>query len=686
MSIRPITVDRKVWEGIKQVVNHGFTNRATKLIDIAGDLPDKLEPNFFQKIIRTFKHIGFDMWRNAASSIAEKLSSKATKLAEKFPENKVLPKISAKLSKANDWQPFINARTLKQKEQAARVLKGLYKKGGKGSIDILEQLNKSAGDEVGKYNTRDGEAMKRLITGVLPIPFLFSDSLYISKKNGVSDEDAKKLAWNKASQEGISAAGESLTQFAMLSMFTNFINSSQFGAPLINTSIGTFFHVVSRLKTGRKLSPLTKEEIRANEQKKLRGPVYKMEDFQKYVKKKEALDTNDPKKDEKKHWLTLKNILIFAAASIIAGFSLKLGKDKLINILAGKSNNAFGKKVARIADSIVEKYRRIVMEDVQPTKKVVGEFFDEMKNHTDVTENIRTKGLRNNFIGSRERFVTIGKLPIFNKIPLLKKIPLQLSVRKFIEIPLLPFKIAFEALSYPYKAVKNLLKLIPTSKLEKSNFSVIRGFSRSIKTLVCEPEMTETMQKLKGVGKINDPHNILNFYNQYEKMTQKFGDDSEKLTDEFGKFFKSTFDRTFDPRFSKNDNSKIGKLTQTMGLTGSIYFATNDDYNQTLSETGNTQKAQADQRKRGVQKFTRSVSNIVLSNWFNSVFLPFFNSSLLGTGLIVGASTLAVDKITRFILGQPSKKMTGDDLKAFEKKKQESLMAPFYKLLDKMAQ
>lgn len=616
----------------------------------------------------------------------------ARKLGAKFSDYPIMSRI-------NKWQPLVKYRRGKEAKQAERILRGMYdklssltdKRGQKflgeaagaaqrrGRYEachaIFDELNKNAAPNVARYNTRDGEGLKRLVTALIPIPFLFKDSFYISKKNGMSDDKAKKMAWNKANQELIAAGGESLGQFTILGGVPRFINSSNIAAPMINTVIGVGFHIISRLRTGRKLTHLTKDEVTK------RSNIYKiddLQDFKKHVAKQENLAKQEPKKDGKKHLLSFKNLLIFAGTSIAAGFLLAMGKNKALEHLKKEEN--IDKLVTKIFNKITGTYERITREDRIGKKHTLEGMIDILKDSCDenmISAKFNPILRQMDEAGGR---LSLGTVDRVVKLPI---VDIQIPVKKLIELPFVPIRMLFELASYPYKAVRAILEQV-FPRPDKS----ILGTEAAKKMPRAVLEKIGLLRKENSnvISSAVDKYDIMNLYNKYAELVEKTKGQEGGATRAFNEFFHDNFLRTFDmERASKIDNSKIGKLTQLLGMTGGIYFATNDDYNQTLSETGSIEKAHADQRKRGVQKFTRVTTGVAISDWFNQAFIRNYNNSLPGALAVVAASTFAVDKATRFMLGQPSKRMTDKQLKEFEAQKKESVMAPFYKLTETVA-
>ena len=683
-----IKYNPKLFSEMKDIACSSFKTNASELFrDASDDIEKFIIPRAGLKT--TAKNLLESLVHPVLGFPRDIFESSLKKLDGKFPRSKILAKIS-------HWKPLINYRNTKDAKKAERILRGMYGKfhemasknsaglpGGANQISnassvtahgisMLDMLNNNARVGVAKYNTRDGEGLKRLVTALIPIPFLFRDSFYISKKNNMSDEEARKQAQNKANQELIAAGGESLSQFTILGGMPTFINSSQIAAPLINTAIGLTFHVVSRLRTGRKLTHLTKDEVAKRVESQ---QIQDFNNFQKYAKTRENLSTQEPKKDGKKRLLSAKNLLLFAATSVVAGFGLAKGKDKFLNYVHSQNNE--NKLLSKAFKTITEKYKNLTTEENIAVTKHLREMSSALKDicGADLVDE-KFKCVLNDASKNGGK-ISLGVTDKVVKIPL---VDVRIPVKKLIELPFVPFRIMFEIAGYPYKAVKTLTQQLG-SKSDQTAKAGKLATDKAKKGLRKLGELTYKAEK-----PCVDKYNIANFYNEYADLFEKNRGNVVKTKKAFKEFFSKNFSRTFDmERSSKIDNSKIGKLTQLLGMVGGIYFATNDDYNQTLLETGSVRKAQVDQRRRGVQKFTRVTTGVAISDWFNQVFVRNYNNSLFGALAVVAASTFAVDTATRFILGQPAKNLTPEQLEKFEKQKETGFMAPFYNFMDKLA-
>ncbi len=671
-KVPKLVYDSVKFNKIKEVVDANFNGRFSKLTNkITRNIEDVIttetgHSRLAKNLLESFTYPVLGLPRDILDFFARKLGAK-------MPRSVIMEKI-------NKWKPLVKYRRGKEAQQAERALRGLYEKFSDSNeaqicSTLFDGLNKRLAPNVARYNTRDGEGLKRLVTGLMPVPFLFRDSFYISKKNNASDDEAKKQAWNKANQELIAAGGETLSQFTILGGASRFINGSQIAAPAINTAIGIGFHIISRLRTGRKLTHVSKKQVAENIDP---SKIKSLNDFKKYAAKKENLATKEPKKDGKKRLLTFKNLMLFAATSIVGGFALAMGKNKALEYLAKEGSST--KRLPRIINKITGKYETLVTEDIFASGKSIEGLVDTVKENC--SENLINSKLSMAFelLNNNEDKVFLGTIDRVVKLPLVN---LKVQVKKLIELPFIPIRMLFEIASYPYKIAKVVFEQAVSKLVERSASG---GTTHKISR--------ETFEKIgllskRGVSKLGsdvDNYNVLQYYNKYTELMEKHKGNPAAVKRAFKKSFSKDFVRYNDlERSSKIDNSKIGKLTQLLGMVGGIYFATNDDYNQTLLETGSVRKAQVDQRRRGVQKFTRVTTGVAISDWFNQTFVRNYNNSLLGTVAVVAASTFAVDKVTRFVLGQPSKKLTDEELKEFEKQKKNGFMAPFYKFMDRLA-
>ncbi len=496
-----------------------------------------------------------------------------------------------------------------------------------------------------KYNTTHERTVARLVSGILPAIILGNDFYNKSIKNGKNEAEAEQEAAGKRKQEIIASVEEAISQYFMLGAFSSFTNNSTFGAPIINTLLGLGFHITSRLSTGR---PLTR--IKAPEQKTIN--ILSMNNFVNSVKNKKPVEfeeiKTENKADSKKHLLSFKNIVIACLASIGTGFALR----------GFKSTKAFENIKNSIMDfkpvkALSNKFKKVTVGELFIDEKEFKDFVNTLTdcNHKDMLQYYVGK-IKDSHLIQKDGKLLIGEYEKFAKIPLLN---IEISKKELYTLPLAPFKIVKEIVTYPYKLTSAAL------------------------------EGLKVIKKPKTKGLKNEA-NLVNTFLDFRKQAEKFNNNigSEEFLEHYSKHIEKNWLSALNKETKSNvDNCNIGRLTALLGVFSSIYFATTDDYNSTLKQTGDVNKANKDARLRGVNKIIRtSVQNVVMC--LNSLFKIPYGNSLIGAGAITAGVTLITDSVSRMLSGMPFRKMNKEELEKYNRDKKEGSLKWYYNALDKL--
>lgn len=508
------------------------------------------------------------------------------------------------------------------------------------------------------YHTPHERAVVRIVSGLTAAIMLGNDFYNKSIMNGVSEDEAIKSASTKRKQEILATVQEALSQYFLLGAFASFSNNSQLGAPLLNTVLGILFHITSRLSTKR---PLKRIDVPEKPQNQSQLTINKFIDNIKKGNEPTLTNSNNnqEKEENKKHLLSLKNILLATFASIGIGFAFKgIKSTKTFNNLKDTILNL------DIVKELSKKYHNFTVGEVWVDSDDIEQFYQAFAQtgHTDIVKNYKPvfdKAFSDNTLvkqfktsnNSQTQKILLGEYEKMSKIPFTN---IQMSRKELLQIPLMPIKFVTELLSYPYKAVHKILEGLKVVK---------------------KPEKIE----LK-----NDYH-ILNTYLDFKEQLSKFGG---TINDDFLEFYKSHIQKNRISALNKETqssvkNAAIGKTTQLMGTFGSLYFAMTDEFNNTASQTGNKQKAQKDARLRGVNKIIRIATQIVIMN-INNIFKIPYAQSILGAGVITAVCTVLTDSISRTLSGMPYRKMNKEELEKYYNEHKEGKLKGYYDILDKL--
>ena len=673
------TPDIEDLKKIRKFVNCGIDNLADNLTrEVKTKAPKAIE-NIGG--LETPKHVGFA--KNAIEGVRDLFELPFDLLddvARRFPD-----------SRLNKSEILKRYRGHALKESEIKALQGLYEDGAKfiREVDpkVISQissdkgncneacniacntlntklnrlLNQSMAFNKAIYDTKKERFITRLVSGFTAAIFLGNDFFNSAKLKGKTDEEAKKSQLLKQGQEIKENVLEGLMQFGLLSCFSKFVNSNLWASALFGTAISTISRIISRKSSGMRLT-------RAN------VPEHSINEFQKAIKdKKEYKSQSEKDKEAKKPLLSFKNILIFCAASIAGGFSLR----------ALKLHTKIGQNIGKILKEHADKIKKQNMVDIVATK---GELERLNKilfdcNEKRLSENIESLIIENNILLGE----TQKTLKLFGKI--------EVPISELKRLPLAPFRIFKEVVSYPYKIAKNLANAMglinegskgkmvsPDVAMKKLNESRFKNTINGIK-------ITKPIKRAELDDLLNDPYGIKNIYLRFKQFESKYGADSDKLNEEFGKYIKKMRLASLNNKtVSKVDNSKIAVIAQTTGTLSGMWFNMNDEFNAAVKNGDSKQEAETAARKRGLTKFARMTSQVAISGSLNSLFKRQYQGSMIGAGLIVALSTVITDIVSRQMTAMPIRKMNKEELEKYQKNHKEGFMAWYYNMINKLAE
>ncbi len=515
--------------------------------------------------------------------------------------------------------------------------------------DFYKLIDENLAPNKAKYNTTHERVITRVISGFTAAAILGNDFYNKSIKNGKTDEEATKEAKSKRNQEIIENAQEAVSQYFMLGAFSGFTNNSTYAAPILNTVLGTVFRVTSRLSTGR---PLTR--IKPPENSLADRNLLSFEGFMEAAKAGKSIQFkgNEPqaKKEDKKHILTFKNIALACFTSIAAGFAIR----------GFKGTKTF-KKLENFAPvkSIRDKFKKATTSELWMNEKEQNDFFDVLNSiglpHVEKFFNEKyAKYSNEGLLVISNKGDLIGEYEKFIKIPFTK---IQISKKELLLAPLTPFRIVKEIASFPYKLVSAALEGLGVIKKTKP-------------------------------AELKNDYNLVNTILDFKKQAAKF--DNNIKSKEFLAHYKNHMKKTWETALNKEtksnvNNCDIGKLTALLGTFSSIYFSTTDDYNSTLKQTGDVEKANKDARLRGINKIIRTSVQCAFLN-LNHLFKILYSQSLIGAGAVTAACTVLTDSVSRVLSGMPFKKMNKEELEQYNKEKQNTVLKGYYTMLDKLTE
>ena len=523
-------------------------------------------------------------------------------------------------------------------------------------------FNKSMDFDRAVYDTKKERFITRLVSGFTAAVFLGNDFFNNAKLKGKTDKEAKRSQYLKQGQEIKENILEGLMQFGLLSCFSSFVNSKLWASALFGTAISLVSRVISRKSSGMRL---TRMDV----------PECSMKEFQNSIKENKDYKTqSEMDKEAKKPMLSAKNILLFCAASIAAGFTFR----------ALRLHTNLGKRISNFVQDYAKKAELKTTVDIYATNKDIEKIGNIL---FDAGEESLARDIKYEFLNnSNSLFVgrTQKTYKLFGKI--------EVPANELKKLPLAPFRIIKEIASYPYKIAKNLAgaagiinnadasKLVSPEDANKQLKEIlIPSYVEKIK--ITAPIRQSELDKIKA-----DPYNIRNLFLRFKQFEKKYGANPDKMNKEFCEYLKKMRLASLNNKtVSKVDNSKIAVIAQTTGTLSGMWFNMNDEYNAAVKNGDNKQEAGIAARKRGLNKFARMSSQVAISGALNNLFKRQYQGSMISAGLIVALSTFLTDIVSRQMTAMPTKKMNKEELENYQKEHKEGFMSWYYSLIDKLA-
>ncbi len=500
-------------------------------------------------------------------------------------------------------------------------------------------LNVAMSDEKAVYDTKKERFWARIVSGFTAAVFIGNDFYNKSIQQGKTDKEAKKEKKLKLIQEIHENICEALVQFSVFACFSQTVNKSIWGSALIGTAIGLVSRTVSRVSSGMPI-----KRIKVSDKKDF---SMEMNEYIKATKENNIKDLEKRKqetknKNNKKPFLSLKNILLFCGLSIAGGYLLRFLKG----------NTAIGKNIVNKLAEYKNKINGEVTYELYAEKNDL----EKMKNLLNSSGHYSLYSKIDNLTEKSEGTLLLGRDYKTRKIFGIKVKEKDLRSLKFA-----PLNFVKELISYPYKIV---------SKLE----AAIRKVP------------LKNVASAGGDSAVSDKYGIKNIYKIFMEFKEKYGNDEKKLNKEFVECIEETFLRANNNVTSSScDNSKIAVLAQTLGALSGMWFNMNDEFNSSIRNGATKYEAQKDARLRGINKFFRMTVQLIISGSLNNLFKKQYNKSIGAAAMVVAISTILTDSVARILTGMPFRKMNKEELEKYQKEHKEGIMSGYYRFIDKLA-
>lgn len=202
------------------------------------------------------------------TDIIKGIYEKTDELVRKFAkDNKIAPEKLIEMINSSDEKVLNSDIVLKADEY---ITENLYR-----------VSNKFFDKNTGNFNTAYERPLNRIVSGLIPVAFLANDAYNLSVLCGDSPDVSKKEAKERQRQEISRVFTTAYIQLLMFGAFTKEVNTIPFFAPLVSALTVLFSETSSRLRLGKPITFLTKEQAK---------------EYNKKQREKELLEQNGPDK------------------------------------------------------------------------------------------------------------------------------------------------------------------------------------------------------------------------------------------------------------------------------------------------------------------------------------------------------------------------------------------------------
>lgn len=545
------------------------------------------------------------------------------------------------------------------------------------------ELNKSAEMNKSIYDSKKERFDTRMISGLTGALFLGNDFYNSAILKGKSEEEAERSKRKKQGQEIKENLIEGFAQYGVMACFAKLSQSNIWFNVASGVGVSTVARILSRKMSGMRLT-------------RMKAPENSMAEFVKAAKNNEPYKTQSERdKEAKKPLLCRRNLVLWCAGVITAGFALKK---------AG-SFTEIGRKITSQIQALKEKSYNSDIEDIKVRPYELLNMADICRKYGETSFAASIENIVDKNKDTTETLITVGQRYKIKRLPG----GLTITKRALKKAALAPFSMVKEFIIYPYKLASNLANAMVDSKHNKQIEAASKNYQKKLleynnakntgeeeKFKKAIDEARSTLRELKqkyakkntqtGSERLKDNYNIKNIYFKYKDYQDKFGTDSERLEKEFGRYIQKQRAASLNNQTSsKVKNSEIGVLAGITGTLTGMWFNMNDEYNAAIKNGDNKQDAQKAARKRGLNKFARMTSQVAIFRALSKLFRAQYQGSLVGAGIIVAISTILTDTVSRLLTAMPTKKMNKAELEQYQENHKNGKMAWYYNLIDKLA-
>jgi len=337
-----------------------------------------------------------------------------------------------------------------------------------------------------------------------------------------------------------------------------------------------------------------------------------------------------------------------------------------------KDDEIFSKAFERSSDTVLKEYTDMLSSNspkadfTKVTDMVTDEIID--------TSNLK---LVNDHLTSAQKFESIEfEIDYDNPVIIngVEYFRMKNAEYNFGRIKDTKLKILLDAVSYPFRAVKNILT----------------APAKFLKSLTASPAEKEAEKKAKEIkAKAAPIPDIGELYKDSSFMFKKYTEG--KITkEEFAKYINSVNTKLLNTDTTPTyPQTALASLSRNFVTLITSYFFINDFRNEVLIQSNgeNTEKAKEVTNERIAHKLSNFVLNKFFMELFNSTFQKYYLGSLAGATTVAAATELTNESCVRASIGVPiGNRDSREEIEEYEKKhlEQKGIVGAYYRLMARL--
>lgn len=511
------------------------------------------------------------------------------------------------------------------------------------------------------YTVKGERSLTRLVSGLIPAFFLANDaynlSMYMNNDKDLAKKE-KKRRFNQELSRVIVTAGAT---FGALGYFSKKVSSDPAMAAGIIAALTFGSELIGRMLVGTPVYPLDKEGAK------------KYAKLQNKDKLNQNKDKNiDSKSSDKKDKPKSNYVMKLLGGMVLAGFLIDKHNSikpirKIVNNLSNRYAEFFAKDytiskkefdliATKLRENGFEKlakhYEKMVKEIIEEGNLTAKEKIQVEREFNDRLEKFMPnnilwddKKLKNAKNKAEEKLDRADIIKLFNFAPRNNDIiNISGDIKKLFKedsnvnktkdniingVLAIPIKFAWEILNMPYQYVVKPLIEIP-----------LKG-----------------KELLAGKEKVQNSKEVFRNGVEYLQKNINAPDFKQKVN----KNIIDAFDNVNKSNISSADLAGSAKVAVS---TATSAFLILDNYNMVMIDSEGKDKDLAEQKakERTIQRIVRIAYGAVLIKFFNGLFKPQYNASLLGAEAVTTGSTLITETLERTSVGMPLHEATREEI------------------------